>query len=73
MHVLSYVMSSMRPLIAISIIKSGVYQVGPITMDYIEFYLIVSFFRLIICPSFYWQCNLVDKVDVVIKIHVGNV
>ena len=73
MHVFPNVVSFVLPLISVSIIKSDVYQIGLITMDYIEFYLVVFICRLVICRSFYRQRDLVDKIDVVIKIHVGNV
>ena len=51
----------MPPLIAVTIIKSGVVH------------LVISIRRLVVRRSFYWQRDLVDKFDVVIKIHVGNV
>ena len=61
MHVFPNVVSFMLPLIAVSTIKSDVYQIGLITMDYIEFYLVIFIRRLIICRRFYRQRDLIDK------------
>ena len=73
MHVLLDVVSPMRSLIAISIVKSGIYQIRAIAMNYIELYFVVYFLRLIICPRFNRHFNLVDKIHVVIEVYIGNV
>ena len=62
----------MRPLIAISIAKSRVYQIRAIAMKFTELHIVVYFFRLDVCLRFYWYLYLVYEVHIIVEIYIRN-
>ena len=72
MHILPNVVSFVFPLIAVTVIESGVYPIRLYTTDFIKIYLVIFIRRPIVRRSFHRQRDLVDKSDVVIKTHVGQ-
>ena len=60
------------PLVAVTVIESGVYPIRLYITEFVKIYLVVFVRRRIVRRSLPRQRDLVDKSDVVIKIHVGQ-